>query len=235
MIGILALQGSFKEHIDMLHRLGAKTKEIRCLEDTKDIQACIIPGGESTTMMKMLKKTGLDEWLKKVAKKGMPLYGTCAGMIILSKGYLDLIDVEVERNAYGPQLASFEDEITLCLHKYGESDEALAKADPQLASFEDGIETTSPLILIPKPAEGSNTKNSENILDPSAKVGVRKYFQGIFIRAPKIKSFDAEVQVLAAHKKDPVLLRQNNIMIGSFHPELANETKIHEYFISMTS
>jgi pyridoxal 5'-phosphate synthase pdxT subunit len=112
-IGVLALQGSFAEHLKMIEKIGAKGTQIRSLADTKDIDALILPGGESTVMMKLLKKTGLDEWIKKQAKAGLPIYGTCAGMILLSKSHLDLMDIEVDRNAYGPQLASFEDEIEL--------------------------------------------------------------------------------------------------------------------------
>ena len=110
-IGVLALQGSFLEHIRMLKKLNVDAIEIRSLKDTKNLDAIILPGGESTTLMKLLKSTKLDEWLKKMAKKGLPIYGTCAGLIVLSKNYLNLIDIEVKRNAYGPQLDSFEDEI----------------------------------------------------------------------------------------------------------------------------
>ena len=108
-IGILALQGGFAEHADMLRQLGQEIRLIRSLEDTDGVDACILPGGESTTMMKLLEKTGLDKWLKESAEKGMPIYGTCAGMIVL--GNLGLIDIEVDRNAYGSQLDSFEQDL----------------------------------------------------------------------------------------------------------------------------
>ncbi len=119
VIGILALQGSFAEHVVMCERLGKKTKLIRSLADTKGVTACILPGGESTVMMKLLKSTRLDQWLITAAKKGMPLYGTCAGLIVLAN--LGLLDVQIDRNAYGPQLYSFEDEVTLSFPSSRES------------------------------------------------------------------------------------------------------------------
>lgn len=112
-IGILALQGSFAEHALMVKEAGGTPKFIRSLADTDGVQACILPGGESTVLHKLLKSTGLDRWLVTVAKKGLPLYGTCAGLIVLAD--LGLIDIQVDRNAYGPQLYSFEDEISLKL------------------------------------------------------------------------------------------------------------------------
>mgnify|MGYP001588097597 CR=1 FL=1 len=103
-IGVLALQGSFAEHITMLTRLGAKAVPVRSLTDVKKFDGLIIPGGESTTIMQLLDSTELKAWLVQFAKAGKPIYGTCAGMIVLAN--LGLIDIEVERNAYGPQLYS---------------------------------------------------------------------------------------------------------------------------------
>lgn len=154
-VGILALQGSFAEHADMVRQLGYEVRLIRNPEDTEGISACILPGGESTTLMKLLKKTGLDGWLKESAQKGLPIYGTCAGMIVL--GQLGLIDIETQRNAYGPQLSSFETSVNF---------------------------------------QG-------------------KAFLGIFIRAPKVIKVSDSVEVLA----------------GSFHPELTQDSRIHEFFL----
>ena len=108
IVGVLALQGSFKEHADMIEKLGYEVRLVREVVDTAGVTACILPGGESTTLLKLLEKTGLDQWLKESSAKGLPIYGTCAGMIILSQ--LGLMDIEAERNAYGRQLASFETE-----------------------------------------------------------------------------------------------------------------------------
>lgn len=106
IVGILALQGSFAEHADMVRGLGYEVQLIRDLSDTERVFACIIPGGESTTLMKLLQKTELDQWLKEFAKQGGAIYGTCAGMIVLAE--LGIIGIELKRNAYGPQLHSFE-------------------------------------------------------------------------------------------------------------------------------
>lgn len=171
IIGVLALQGSFEEHAERVSELGYEARLIREVSDTKDISACILPGGESTTLMQLLEKTGLDEWLKKSAENGMPIYGTCAGMIVLSK--LGLMDIEAERNAYGRQLSSFEAELDFM-------------GNP---------------------------------------------FNGIFIRAPKVLRVGKDVEVLVKEKETPVLLRQGNVMAGSFHPELTKDSAIHHFFI----
>jgi len=106
IVGILALQGDFEEHEIMVRELGHEVRFVRSLEDAEGLSACILPGGESTTLMKLLAETGLDKWLVESAQKGLPIFGTCAGMIVLSQ--LGLIEIETERNAYGPQLSSFE-------------------------------------------------------------------------------------------------------------------------------
>jgi pyridoxal 5'-phosphate synthase pdxT subunit len=170
-VGVLALQGSFFEHAQMIRELGHEVRLVRSLEDTTGLSACILPGGESTTLMGLLAETGLDEWLKKSAETGLPIYGTCAGMIILSK--LGLIDIEVDRNAYGPQLHSFE-----------------------------------------------TTVNFQE-----------KAFPGIFIRAPKILKAGKMVDILSKVRGTPVLVRQKNVLAGSFHPELTTDHRIHKFFL----
>lgn len=109
MIGVLALQGDFVEHTTALRKLKIPTKEIRTIQDIAGTQGLIMPGGESTTIGKLLHSTGLDEWLKQHVKRGYAVYGTCAGAILLSK--LGLIDITVKRNAYGRQLDSFDESI----------------------------------------------------------------------------------------------------------------------------
>jgi len=114
VVGVLAIQGSFIEHITSLKKMGLEVHEIRHVEDLKNISALILPGGESTTMSKLMKEYSLDKEIIKLAKKGLPIYGTCAGLILLAKNIsygLRLMDVEVDRNAYGRQLDSFETEI----------------------------------------------------------------------------------------------------------------------------
>lgn len=114
-VGVLAMQGAFHKHCMMLEGLGVEAIEVRTSEDIESISGLIIPGGESTVMSKLLSRNGLIEPLKKRALEGMPLFGTCAGMILLAKevdGFdlplLGVMDIAVQRNAYGRQLESFE-------------------------------------------------------------------------------------------------------------------------------
>lgn len=109
MIGVLALQGDFAEHLAALRKIKITSIEVRTLDDVKCTNGLIIPGGESTTIGKLLHSTGLDVWLKTHAKKGYAIYGTCAGAILLSK--LGLMNITVQRNAYGRQLDSFDEPI----------------------------------------------------------------------------------------------------------------------------
>lgn len=171
-IGVLALQGSFFEHSKMVLQLGYKVRLIRNLDDVEGLAAFILPGGESTTLMKLLAETKLTDWLKESVNAGLPIYGTCAGMIVLAK--LGLLDVEVDRNAYGPQLFSFETSVDF---------------------------------------QG-------------------KPFPAIFIRAPKILKVGKIVDILSKDRGTPVLVRQKNILAGSFHPELTDDSRVHEYFLS---
>ena len=107
-VAVLALQGAFIEHEQMLQRLGVETVEIRQLKDWQQpIDALILPGGESTVQMRLLKELGLYEPIREAILGGMLVLGTCAGMILLSEGRLGTMDIEVRRNAYGRQLGSF--------------------------------------------------------------------------------------------------------------------------------
>ena len=119
-IGVLALQGDFADHAKILKKLKTKVREVRTKEDLDKVAGLIIPGGESTTIGKLLKKYDLDKEIKKRSKKGMPIYGTCAGAILLAKEIknsdqpsLGLIDITIERNAYGRQIDSFEENIQI--------------------------------------------------------------------------------------------------------------------------
>ena len=104
-IGVLAVQGNFREHAAMLRRLGAEPVEIRKPEQLEDVDGLVIPGGESTTFMRLMRLYGLDEAVRRF---GGPILGTCAGMIVLDRNHLGLVDVQVERNAWGRQVHSFE-------------------------------------------------------------------------------------------------------------------------------
>ena len=119
-IGVLALQGNFKEHIEMLKKCSVETKEIRMPSDLDDCDGLIIPGGESTTIGKLMRKYKLDRKIKNKHNKGMPIFGTCAGAILLANEITDskqpklgLMDISIERNSYGRQIDSFEADIEI--------------------------------------------------------------------------------------------------------------------------
>ena len=171
-VGVLAVQGNFREHAAMLRGLGVDVVEVRKPEELEGLDGLVVPGGESTTFMRLMRLYGLDEALRTFAG---PIFGTCAGMIVLDRGHLGLMDVEVDRNAYGRQVASFEADLRL-------RDDA------------------EPL-------------------------------RGVFIRAPRVRDVGADVEVLAEHDGEPVLLRQGRFLVASFHPELTEDTRVHELFL----
>ena len=109
-IGVLALQGAFREHVAALRKLGAKVVEVRFPEELDGLDGLVIPGGESTTIMRLAELYGLDDAIR--AYSGA-IFGTCAGMIVLDRGHLELADLEVDRNAFGRQVKSFEADVAL--------------------------------------------------------------------------------------------------------------------------
>src|SRR5437868_8228465 len=109
-IGVLALQGNFREHAAMLRRLGAEVVEVRKPEQLDGIDGLVIPGGESTAILRLARLYGLEEALRRF---DAPIFGTCAGMILLGREHLGLVDMAVRRNAYGRQVASFETDLAL--------------------------------------------------------------------------------------------------------------------------
>jgi pyridoxal 5'-phosphate synthase pdxT subunit len=171
-VGVLAVQGNFREHAAMLRRLGANVVEVRKPDQLEGLDGLVVPGGESTTFMRLMRLYGLDEALRTFTG---PVFGTCAGMIVLDRGHLGLMDLEVDRNAYGRQVASFE-------------------ADLRLRDDD-------------------------------------KPLHGVFIRAPRVRDYGAEVEVLAENDGEPVLLRQGRFLVASFHPELTEDTRVHELFL----
>jgi 5'-phosphate synthase pdxT subunit len=107
-IGVLAVQGNFREHIEMLDSLGVRTVEIRKADQLADLDGLVIPGGESTTFTRLMHLYGLDEAVRRFEG---PVFGTCAGMIVLDRDHLGLVDISVRRNAFGRQVASFETDL----------------------------------------------------------------------------------------------------------------------------
>lgn len=121
VVGVLGLQGDFREHVWALQKLHVETILVKTVEDLKRVKGLIIPGGESTTIGRLARLTGIADELKKRVSEGMPVYGTCAGMILLAKRIANyphqysfgLMDITVERNAYGRQVESFEAELNI--------------------------------------------------------------------------------------------------------------------------
>jgi 5'-phosphate synthase pdxT subunit len=171
-IGVLALQGNFREHAAMLGRLGAEPVEVRKPEQLDGLDGLVIPGGESTTFMRLMRLYGLEEAIRRFEQ---PVLGTCAGLIVLDRDHLRLVDVEVARNAYGRQVFSFEADLDL--------------------------------------------------------VGEEKPLRGVFIRAPRVQRAGEKVEVLGELDGEPVLLRQGRFLVATFHPELTDDTRVHELFL----
>jgi len=181
--GILALQGAVREHERSFARLGVGVRIVKQLEDLASIDALVLPGGESTAIG-LLAGDRFLERLSTLARDGLPMFGTCAGMILLSRTLQDVdeprvgaIDISIVRNASGRQVDSFETALDI--------DE----------------------------------------------IGLA--FPAVFIRAPYITDMGPEVRPLARFGEYVVIARQRNVLVASFHPELTEDLRVHEYFIEM--
>jgi 5'-phosphate synthase pdxT subunit len=172
-IGVLAVQGNFREHAEVLRRLGAEPVEVRLPEQLDGLDGLIVPGGESTAIVRLMRLYGLDEALRQFAA---PIFGTCAGMIILDREHLGLGDFRVVRNAFGRQVHSFEADLDI-----GHGDEPV---------------------------------------------------RAVFIRAPWIEDAGPGVEVLAEIDGHAVLARDGRLLVAAFHPELTDDTRIHELFLN---
>ena len=168
------MQGNFREHAAMLRRLGAEAVEVRKREQLQGVDGLVIPGGESTTFMRLMRLYGLDEALRAFDR---PVFGTCAGMIVLDRDHLGLVDVAVRRNAFGRQVASFETELDVA--------------------------------------------------------GVDSPVHAVIIRAPWVEDVGPEVEVLAEVDGRPVLAREGRFLVAAFHPELTDDTRLHERFLDL--
>jgi pyridoxal 5'-phosphate synthase pdxT subunit len=173
-IGVLALQGAFREHELALRRLGAEVVEVRLPEELHGLDGLVIPGGESTTIMRLAALYGLDQAIREF--RGA-IFGTCAGMIVLDRRHLGIADLVVDRNAYGRQVRSFEADVDL-----------------------DGED---------------------------------RPLRGVFIRAPRVEEVGADVEVLGELDGEPVLVRDGRLLLASFHPELTDDSRVHERFLEL--
>ena len=185
-IGVLAIQGDFAEHIAILRKMDVEGREIRLPGQLEDVDGLIIPGGESTTLSRLMSIYDLRSPIAQMAADGRPVWGTCAGMIMLASEIteqdpvpLGMMDIGVRRNAFGRQVDSFE----------------------------------QPLQIAP--------------LDPEP-------YNCIFIRAPVVVRVGASVEVLASLDDGrPVAVQQGKMLATAFHPELTNDTRVHQYFVSL--
>jgi 5'-phosphate synthase pdxT subunit len=135
-IGVLALQGDFEAHARALRQVGAEAREVRTQADLEGLDGLVIPGGESTTMTLGIEREHLAEPLRELVKSGLPVLGTCAGLIMLDRHHLDLLDVVAERNAFGRQVKSFEADLEL----EGGPLRAVFIRAPWVADHGDGVE-----------------------------------------------------------------------------------------------
>ncbi len=183
-VGVLALQGAFGLHERVLNRIGVAAVQVRTPEELAEVDRLVIPGGESTAISKLLDANGLADPLADRLADGLPVLGTCAGLILLAAEVVDgypgqrcfgAVDASVRRNGYGRQSESFH---------------ALV-----------GVE------------------------------GWESAFPGVFIRAPVVESVGVGVEVLASLDEVPVLCRQGSAVVSSFHPELADDDRIHRWFV----
>jgi 5'-phosphate synthase pdxT subunit len=190
-IGVLALQGDFAEHISMLKHVGVDAVEVRLPKHLDGLDGLIIPGGESTTIGKLSVVYGLMQPLKQFGRSHA-IWGTCAGAIFLSKDasseqpLLGLMDIKVQRNAFGRQVDSFETDLEV---------EELMKS-----------------------------------------TGTEHAYHAVFIRAPLIESVHGNAKILSALDDGRIVAaREGHLLATSFHPELTNDTRFHEYFVSLSS
>ena len=154
VVGILALQGDFAAHARMLRSLGAEPREVRVPADLDGLDGLVIPGGESTTMTLGIERERLAEPLRELAERGTPLFGTCAGLIMLDRDHLGLMDLRAERNAFGRQVRSFEADLEVAeidgppvraifirapwVAEHGEGVEVLAEVDGRPVAVREG-------------------------------------------------------------------------------------------------
>lgn len=182
-VGVVAIQGDFEKHLEALTKAGAGDAiEVRTPEELAVVERVILPGGESTTVGLLMRRYGLGEALQSFAASGKPIWGTCMGMILMAQRIKDrpdqwslgLLDIEVERNAFGAQVHSFEDEVE--------------------------VEGLGPAL-------------------------------GVFIRAPIVTSLRERAQPFARYQGHVVGAIQDNLVGTSFHPELTDDVRLHDWFL----
>ncbi|MBE0339029.1 pyridoxal 5'-phosphate synthase glutaminase subunit PdxT [Paenibacillus sp. 23TSA30-6] len=183
-IGVLSLQGAVAEHIRSVELAGAEGVAVKKTEQLNELSGLIIPGGESTTIGKLMRKYDFIDAIRQFSDQGKPIFGTCAGLIVLAKtvqgqeeAHLGLMDITVSRNAFGRQRESFETDLDI--------------------------------------------------------KGIEEPVRAVFIRAPLIQSVGTGVDVLSKYDGEIVAARQGHLLASSFHPELTDDYRLHQYFVDM--
>lgn len=183
-VGVLALQGAVKEHVRSIGLAGAEGISVKRVEELAEVQGLVIPGGESTTIGKLMRKYGFIEAIREFSATGKPIFGTCAGLILLAEriegqdeAHLELMDITVARNAFGRQRESFETDLSV--------------------------------------------------------KGIDELVRAVFIRAPLITSVGDQVEVLSTYQDEIVTARQGHLLVSSYHPELTDDYRLHQYFVDM--
>jgi 5'-phosphate synthase pdxT subunit len=179
-LGVLAIQGGFERHGEVLRELGAEVSEARAPADLEGLDGLVIPGGESTTISMGIEAAGLEPAIRAHHDAGGTIFGTCAGMIVCDDEHLALIDATAARNAFGRQPQSFEADLEVD----GVGDEPL---------------------------------------------------RAVFIRAPWVERWGAGVEVLASYGGHPVAIREGRVLACAFHPELTDDSRLHAFFMAMTT
>ncbi|MFC0470337.1 pyridoxal 5'-phosphate synthase glutaminase subunit PdxT [Halalkalibacter kiskunsagensis] len=183
-IGVLALQGAVREHVNCLQAPHTEVVVVKKVEQLAEIDGLVFPGGESTTMRRLIDLYGFFEPLKEFAASGKPMFGTCAGMILMASsiegqdsGHLSVMNMKVQRNAFGRQRESFETDLHV--------------------------------------------------------TGVGEDIRAVFIRAPLILEVGEDVEILSKYGDEIVAARHGNFLACSFHPELTDDHRFHQFFVSI--
>jgi 5'-phosphate synthase pdxT subunit len=209
-IGVLAIQGSFPLHLRSLERLGVSGRRVRKPEDLHGLSGLILPGGESTVMSLLMRQYGLFEPIRELGRGGLPMFGTCAGAILLGHGEgppprLELAPVELSRNAYGAQVDSFTAELKLKLSSAPFHGVFIRAPKIVRVGYEaDGAAAASGGPTSRRPASGRPA---------SGKI--------------------APADVLGRHEDTPVLVEAGNFLLSTFHPELTDDLRVHGHFAAL--
>lgn len=185
-IGVLALQGDWAAHSSVLCALGAEVRTVRTAADLCSVRALVMPGGESTAMLRLMEPQDLARRIVDRVAAGMAVLATCAGVILLAQSVLPeqvslgVLDIDIERNAYGRQLHS----------------------------------TVSRIAI-------------------TAELGDPPTMEAVFIRAPRITRCGPAVEILGRWDEDVVMVRQGQVLAATFHPELTDDRRVHEFFLRM--